>query len=370
MVRHVTGSKTPSRRAFMMSVGAVALSGCSSGVMNFPMGQAAQDDLAEQDINVIRITPENILAHGETNGRSVTSVVTSPPRDPSAYRYLVGPGDELRVQTWSTPERRSLTESSIIPEGPIVNEKGEFFHPFVGMVRAAGKTVTEIQNDLENALVTYITDPQVEVDVREFRAHKVTLVGAVGSPGSTIVTDVPLRLLDIINQSGADDSSDLRRVEIRRKGTTYTVNLRAFIDYGTSGHNPILMPDDLVYVPAMGGNKVFLFGAVGAGEFALGAGKSTLTEVLASHGGIDSYRANSKGVFVFRRPLGQAKGFTVYQFDLSDAIALMLTSQFSMAPMDVVFVTTDPIAQWNDTVSKLISPVTGVVRARAVVQEL
>ncbi|MFU8865540.1 MAG: polysaccharide biosynthesis/export family protein [Rhodobacterales bacterium] len=335
--------------------------------MSFPLSKENQSNLESRNISVTRIDSENIRLYSDTNRGSVTSVQSNPPRDPSTYSYFVGPGDELRVQTWSSPERKNLSESSSIPNGPTVNEKGEFFHPFVGMVTARGKTVTEIQQGLEKSLVQYIADPQVEVDVRTFRAHSVTLVGEVESPGSTVLTNVPLRLLDIINTAGTTQISDLRRVEVRRKGTTYTTNLRSFIDHGAPGHNPILLPDDLVYVPIIEDNKVFVFGEIGTGEVVLGAGRRSLTEILAAQGGIDRTRADARGVFVFRRPPGQLDGFNVYQFDLSDASALMLTSQFHMAPMDVVFVTTDPISRWNDTVGKLISPVTGVVRAKAIV---
>ena len=70
------------------------------------------------------------------------------------------------------------------------------------------------------------------------------------------------------------------------------------------------------------------------------------------------------------RPAGKADGFDVFQFDLTDATALMITSQFAMAPMDVVFVTTDPIARWNDTGAKLLGPVSSIVNARAIVDKL
>ena len=57
-------------------------------------------------------------------------------------------------------------------------------------------------------------------------------------------------------------------------------------------------------------------------------------------------------------------GFTVYQFNLQTAEVLVLTTDFGMAPLDIVFVTNDPITRWNDTISKLISPFIGFARVQ------
>lgn len=356
-----------SRRQSMLLLGATTLSGCAG--MTFPTNEAGQASLVDRGINLLRVTPENVEHLASTNGTSVTSLPSNPPRDPGTYVYPVGSGDQLRIQTWTTPERRSAQEGDTIEEGPIVNENGQFFYPFVGMMDARGRSVTEIRQALEVELEEYLNDPQVEVDVQQFNAHEVVLVGEVGAPGSTTLTNVPLRLLDLINQAGTTDLSDLRRVEIRRAGRDYIVNLRAFIDYGIRGQNPILLPGDVIFVPAMADNKVFVFGAIGNGEVALGAGGKTLTEVLAEMGGI-SNRADAKGVFVFRRPPHATEGFNVFQFDLSDAGYLMMTTRFPMEPLDVVFVTTDPIVRWNESIGRLISPVTGIIQVRGISEEL
>lgn len=355
------------RRHIMAMLGSTGLAGCSG--MSFPTTEAGQAPLADRGITVLQVTPQNISQLGPANRASVMSVPSNPPRGPNTYVYPVGSGDQLRVQTWASPERRSGQESESIIEGPVVNENGQFFYPYVGMMNARGRSVTEIRADLENSLRAYINDPQVEVDVQQYNAHRVTLVGEVGSPGSTTLTNVPLYLLDLINQAGTTDLSDLRRVQIRRRGSEYSVNLRSFVEHGVAGNNPVLLPGDVVFVNAMSDNQVFVFGAIGSGGVPLGAGGKSLTEVLAEMGGIGN-RANARGIFVFRRPPGQTERFNVFQFDLSDASSLMMTSQFSMAPMDVVFVTTDPITRWNETVGRLISPVTGIIRARAITEEI
>lgn len=359
-----------SRRSFAALL-TTGLLGACGGAMRFPVSDSGQEGFAERGINIIRVTSDNIALYADGKSDGVLSMASKPPADPAVYVYSVGIGDQLRVRTWAGPELRSGEDQSALTEGPVVNESGKFFYPYVGMMSARGRSVAQIREELEEALRVYIANPQVEVEVQEFNAHNVTAVGQVGTPGATRLTNVPLRLLDLINAAGTTPDSDLRRVQIRRRGVDYTVNLRAFIDYGTAGQNPLLLPSDVVFVPASGDNKVFVFGEIGqAGELSLGSGRMTLTEVLAQKGGLDRMRANARGVFVFRRPAGKMEGFDVFQFDLTDASALMITSQFAMAPMDVVFVTTDPIARWNDTGARLLSPVSSIVSARAVADTL
>lgn len=360
------------RRGFMLgslASAATAAGGCTNQ-MSFSVRASDSRDLAERNVRVIPVTSENIAQYTDASWLRIHGTEASPPPDPGVYSYAVGPGDQLRILTWTTPERRGVGDGDTLDEGPVVNEAGEFFYPFVGMMRARGLTVSQIRENLEAALRDYITDPQVEVEVQEFRAHRVTITGAVDSPGSITLTNIPLRLLELMNDAGATEESDLRRVVIRRKGREYTVNLRAFIETGQQGQNPILLPQDVVFVPPIADNRVFTFGEISVGEIRLGPEPKTLTEVLAAQGGPSRVRANARGIFVFRRAPDRTEGFDVFQFDLRDASVLMLTSQFAMAPMDVVFVTTDPITRWNDTIAGLLSPVAGVARARVIADDL
>lgn len=346
------------------------LSACA-GQMNFPTSDSGQEDLASQGINVIRMTTDNIGQYNSAPG-SVSSGVASanPPRDPSPYTYRVGPGDKLRIQTWTSPERNAALDDLEVAEGTIVDENGRIYYPFIGGLPVRNKTVGQIREDLNEQLRRFIAEPQVEVAVQEFNAHHATLLGSVSSPGQVTLTNVPTRLLDLVN-GGATDESDLRQVEIRRGQSTYRVNLESFIRSGARGQNPIILPSDVVYVPPIADNKVFTFGEVGTGEMALSAGGMSLTEVLANVGGIDRIRADARGVFVFRRTAATPQGgFDVFQFDLREATTLVLTTDFAMAPLDIVFVTSDPITRWNDTVTKLISPFAGFLQVRQVGQSV
>ena len=360
-----------SRRRFLLALTASTTLAACGGGMVFPVSEGAQRNLASRNVNVIQITTENIRLYNDATPLRINSVPTNPPADPQPYVYRLGPGDQLRIQSWSTPERTISVDNTEITQGPVINEAGEFFFPFLGMVRAQGLTVTQLRQNLERDLRAFLTDPQIEVEVARFSAHKVTIVGAVETPSSPTLTNIPTRLLDLVNAVEANENADLRQIVIRRGGNEHRVNLRAFMEQGTRGQNPILLPGDNVFVPFAADNRVFIFGEVTTREVTLGPpGRRTLIEILAGSGGIDRVRANARGVFIFRRQRGAADGIDVFQFNMRDASMLVLASEFHLAPMDVVFVTTDPITRWNDTVAKALSPATGFVQGQRIAERL
>lgn len=356
-------------RYVMLLMGVISvffLPSCTSQ-MRFPTTKAEQASLEAHNIHIIPITTENVGKYKYAKWlRSRLSQPSNPPQDPSTYIYKVGVGDRLQVRTWSTPER-TLAAGDLASEALVVNERGQFQYPFVGAIDAEGKTIEEIRATLSQRLKNYIADPQVEVAIETYGARSVTITGAVGSPGPQKITNIPLRLLDLINISGVSEDANIREVVIRREGKSYKVNVRAFIENGDQRQNPLLLPDDFIFVPKLENNKIFTFGEIGVGEIALNDGRLTLTEVLAKKGGISKQRADARGIFVFRKVKKNPDGYDVYQFNLEKAISLTLLAEFEMAPLDIVFVTNDPITQWNDTVGKFFSGFSGFFLARDVV---
>ena len=247
----------------------------------------------------------------------------------------------------------------------VVDETGRFFYPFAGTVIAEGRTTGEIREDLTNKMSEFFATPQVAVSVVEYQAQTVTITGAVVSAGRRTLTNVSTTLLDLVNEVGANPTADLSRVEIRRAGRIFRVNLLGFIELGRTRSNPVLLPGDLIRVPESAENKVFTFGEMPVGEIQLTSVRKTLLEVLAESGGVNELRADVRGIFVFRRNTPGQRGFEVYQFDLTDAAALVLAADFGMAPLDIVFVTKDPVTQWNDTINKIVDPFDSLISAAA-----
>jgi len=356
----------------LMLVAALGLSACA-GQMRFPVTQSGQNDLAAQNINVISVTTENIGLYRQPHFIANANGHPNPPPDPSPYTYRIGPGDELRIMVWSDPERTQMASGAgaAADRGLVVNEQGHIFYPFVGALRVSGRSTAQVRADLTEQLRNFIADPQVEVSIASFNAHQATITGVVGTAGPVTLTNIPRRLLDVVNAAGFQDDSDLGQIILRRRGAQHVVNLRAFIDHGVAGQNPIILPGDVIHVPRQRDNKIFTFGEIPTSEIALRTDVPvSLTEVLAQVGGIDRVRADARGIFVFRRTPQTPYGFDVFQFNLQSATALVLATDFKMAPLDIIFVTNDPITRWNDTVGALISPFAGLLQIQRLAESL
>ena len=245
--------------------------------------------------------------------------------------------------------------------GSSVNENGEVFYPYIGLVLAKGRTVQDIQNELTTRLSEYIPDPQIEVKVAAFNSQKVNVTGAVAKPVTLPVTNIPLSLIEAINQAGGlKDGIDSRHVTVRRGGTTFYVNLRDFLENGRTGGNPTLRGGDVVNVPIFRDNTAYILGQViQPGVVDLGEDGVTLTEALAQRGGLDEETANAQGIFVFRESQNNA-AFDVFQLDATTPLAFVLATKFMLHPDDVVYIVNDPAAKWNELINNLLPSISAV----------
>ena len=91
-----------------------------------------------------------------------------------AYRLL--PNDVLSVQVFREPD---LSRDEII-----IASDGSISLPLLGEVDAVGLTVNELETYIKSQFGSrYLRDPEVSVNVKEYRSHQVTVEGAVKQPG-------------------------------------------------------------------------------------------------------------------------------------------------------------------------------------------
>ncbi len=337
---------------------------------DFPIRVSRQDKLPE-NVTVVRLTPQNIAQHrGKWAGIGAGGRLSS---NVASWQYRVGVGDVLNVIVWDHPE---LT----LPAGPdggqaaagiTVKANGYFFYPYVQDIRALGRSVVEIQRDLTEKLAEFIPDPQVEVKVVSYNSKKVVVTGAVARPGTLKITNLPLTLIEAVNGTGGlAPGADSRRVSIQRHGQRYYVDLRALLEQGRAGYNPVLRGGDIVNVPPLNGNVAFILGQVKEpGSLNLGLDGISLTEAITQKGGLDEEKANPKGIFVFRAKPDN-NGYEVFQLDATTPLAFVLGTEFILAPQDVVYIVPDPAAKWNAVISNLVPTLTALRAAQVIAGDL
>ena len=276
-------------------------------------------------------------------------------RSKAAYRYHIGKGDVLNIMVWAhtdlnSPVQQSNPQTNQVSRGAWVDEGGYITYPLVGKIQAQGKTIDELQNILTGRLKRYLKNPQVAINVTEFRSQRVSVSGAVGQAGQLPITNVPMTILDAVNQAGGvAQNADTHNIKWTHNGVDRTISLQNIMQYGDMSQNHLLSNGDIVYVPNNSNSKVYVMGEVGRqATLPIGNHGLNLTQALGETGGMNQALADATGVFVIRRaPEDAAKPIHIYQLNLKDATAYALGSDFDLRPNDVVYVTAAPVTRWN-----------------------
>lgn len=328
---------------------------------------AEEEKALLQSVVIYPITPQLIdtlyAQHADTM-RAKNQHKKSFSTNAKGYRYLVAPGDILQVSIWNQPELQNSGDSD--QAGIRVDANGNIYFPFVGNLHVAGKTIAQIRQALTRRLATYIKDPQVDVAIASFQGQKAYITGEVRKPGIQPISNLPLTVLDAINQAGGvTERAVWNEVTLNRSGVDVHIPLQKLLQDGDLSYNYLLKNGDVLHIPRNDKYQVILMGEVGKQQnIPLGRYGMTLMEALGQVGGLDAYRADATGIFVIRNHQSATPTDNqiadVYQLDMRDALALALGNKFELKAGDIVYVTTVPIARWNRVISNLMPSVTGL----------
>jgi len=205
----------------------------------------------EKDINNRSLGPDNVANH-YFDYRIGANTIKGVPAKEDYSQYRVGARDVLTITVWGHPELTIPAGEFRNAEaaGNVVGEDGTIFYPFAGVVQAAGRTVEEIRDDLIGKLSTYIENVQLDVRVAAYRSQRAYIVGEVAQPGIQTVKDIPLTVLEAINNAGGVTAeADLRNITLTRDDKTYSINLLSLYEGGNTSQNVLLQHGDVLNVP-------------------------------------------------------------------------------------------------------------------------
>ena len=333
----------------------------SRDIFGVPLGNKLPETGVEA--RQILITPTLTTSLAQAGTQVEGDSVATEEAAPSTYQYRIENGDVLSIVVWDHPELTAPFGSfnNAREQGNVVREDGTIYYPFVGSVQAAGRTALEIRDELAVRLAEFIESPQLDVRVAAYRSQRFFVAGAVLQPGSFPVTDVPLTLVDAINLAGGlDGKADLFDVRLTRGNDSTVVPLYEILFEGNLSKNHRVQHGDVIHVAPNERRQVFVLGEVVEPQSLPVTNRPlSLTQALATVGGIQENRADGRGVYVIRSTDSPEK-VDVYQLDISQAWALALGDQFILEPRDVVYVTAAPITRWNRWVSNVLPSVQGL----------
>lgn len=133
-----------------------------------------------------------------------------------------------------------------------VSAEGEIRFPFLESVKVAGRTPNEVASLIKQRLINedFFVDPQVVVNVKEYRIRTVYVFGEVNKPGPVVIpAERRVDIVEAINIAGGltrlARKNDIR---LTRKGKTESYKFNELIEIQDPAKKIWLEPEDVIVV--------------------------------------------------------------------------------------------------------------------------
>lgn len=252
------------------------------------------------------------------------------PVNPNSYK--IGLNDEVKITVFDEPDLSTMYR---------VDADGSISFPLIGRVQAAGTTLAELQQRIATMLAAgYIKNPQVRVEVNQYKSQFVYVIGEVRAPGKITMTGTTMTLLEALALAGSPTSSASNEVIVVHpnrpnastaptgtdvEGARITVN-RKDLELGKVGQDVVLQDGDIINVPSA--QHFYITGMVrNPGTFVLDPGIS-VQQAIALAGGLND-RGSDRRIKISRLVDGK---LTEVSVDLEDKIqagdTIMISGRF------------------------------------------
>ena len=216
--------------------------------------------------------------------------------------YRLQPDDVIRIQIYNQQDIAAVT---------LIGPDGNISAPFIGTIKAEGKTTGELEAELTVLYKTKLglRDPIVSVTIEQYRRIRATVTGQVVSPG-TYEMKPEDTIITLYTRGGGqmrDNSTDLRRATLRRKGSVEVIpiDLYAMLVHADMSQNYEVKDGDELIVPEEQNNRIILIGRVPAPGAYPYKESMTLMDAIAMGRGEIEFRSKLSGVKIFRAVPGR-----------------------------------------------------------------
>ena len=158
--------------------------------------------------------------------------------------YILGPGDLIDIAVWKD---ETLTKSVIVlPDGKIS-------FPLIGEIKAAGRTVPQLKQEIKQRISPYAPDPIISIEVRQVNSMLIYVIGRVNTPGR-FALNTNVNVLQALTMAGGLNPFAKRdKIKIFRQAGEKMTILRFKYDEVVEGtgleQNIMLQRGDVVVVP-------------------------------------------------------------------------------------------------------------------------
>ena len=236
----------------------------------------SQDRLTEFQQMVSTTTGRNLPIFGASlfgNPPSTFSPVEDVAVGPS---YVLGPGDELRIQVSGTTNRQfDLT----------VDRTGAISLPDLGALHVAGLTYGQLPTFLNDALGRIYRNFQVSTTLGALRTIQVFVLGEARRPGTFSISSLSTLTNAIFASGGVLPDGSLRDIQVKRAGQTIDhFDLYDLLLRGDKSRDIPLVNGDVIFIPPVG-PQVAIVGSINNPAIYELRGESSITDLLHMTGG-------------------------------------------------------------------------------------
>lgn len=163
---------------------------------------------------------------------------------PVPSEYVIGPGDEIKVQLFGKDARElALT----------VDREGVVAFPQIGPVSLAGLDFAQAKAMLAEQIKQKMIGVSASITMGQLRSIRIFALGDVFRPGSYTVSGLATLSHALFASGGVKKIGSLRNIELKRDGRRVgTIDLYDFLLKGDTSKDMRLLPGDVVFVPPIG----------------------------------------------------------------------------------------------------------------------
>lgn len=190
--------------------------------------------------------------------------------------YVLGPGDELRLQIWGQVNQRGSY---------VVDRTGSISLPQVGTLQVAGLQYSQVTDFLKAQLGRVYRNFDLNVNLGQLRSIQVFVVGQAKQPGSYTIGSMSTLLNALFASGGPLPQGSLRDIQVRRGDQTIVhFDLYDLLLHGDKSKDVPLSSGDVIFIPDVGA-QVAVLGSVTVPAIYELRGEKTFGQIVALAGG-------------------------------------------------------------------------------------
>ncbi|MEO6816835.1 MAG: SLBB domain-containing protein [Edaphobacter sp.] len=250
------------------------------------LGLRKRPALTEFQQMVAATTGRTLPIFGASTFLNALPSTFSPVSDvPVTPDYVIGPGDELRLQVWGQVNiRGSYT----------VDRTGSVSLPGAGTIHVAGVRFDHLTDFLRSQLARVYRNFDLNVNMGQLRSIQVFVVGEASMPGSYTLGSLSTLLNALFYAGGPKPQGSLRDIQLKRGGKTIDhFDLYDVLLHGDKSNDVQLASGDVIFIPPVG-KQVAVVGSVNNPAIYELQNETTIEQVLQLAGGRTNIAVNSQ----------------------------------------------------------------------------